>query len=254
MLAKRLVLADEPLIGKQWTRGGRSWRRERHGGPGGWPARSGEEVPRRVGGAGGHLHGSRGTSRGLTSRRDPLSLEGGGECVLTPISCLRPSSGPDPECSVSVAELDAEHTQKVLEMEHTQQTKLKERQKFFEEAFQQDMEQYLSTGYLQIAERRGKLGRGPLAAGTLPGSPETVSRRAPQVGCGAQSPEVWSGLSPQNPKWLCHAVFVSSLSLPLPAGLGFSWRYLENMEQALFLFFFLKGKNQRNITHNSTAQ
>uniref|UniRef100_A0A8C9K3L0 Dystrobrevin binding protein 1 n=1 Tax=Panthera tigris altaica TaxID=74533 RepID=A0A8C9K3L0_PANTA len=55
------------------------------------------------------------------------------------------------------AELDAEHTQKVLEMEHTQQTKLKERQKFFEEAFQQDMEQYLSTGYLQIAERRGKL-------------------------------------------------------------------------------------------------
>lgn len=54
------------------------------------------------------------------------------------------------------AELDAEHTQKVLEMEHTQQLKLKERQKFFEEAFQQDMEQYLSTGYLQVAERRGK--------------------------------------------------------------------------------------------------
>ncbi|KAM7177146.1 dysbindin isoform 2-T2 [Macrochelys suwanniensis] len=53
------------------------------------------------------------------------------------------------------AELDAKHTQKVLDMEHTQQTKLKERQKFFEEAFQQDMEQYLSTGYLQIAERRG---------------------------------------------------------------------------------------------------
>ncbi|RLW04516.1 hypothetical protein DV515_00005844 [Chloebia gouldiae] len=54
-------------------------------------------------------------------------------------------------------ELDAEHAQKVLDMEHTQQMKLKERQKFFEEAFQQDMEQYLSTGYLQIAERRGKL-------------------------------------------------------------------------------------------------
>ncbi|KAG8510982.1 Dysbindin [Galemys pyrenaicus] len=59
------------------------------------------------------------------------------------------------------AELDAQHTQKVLEMEHTQQMKLKERQKFFEEAFQQDMEQYLSTGYLQIAERRGKLGAPP---------------------------------------------------------------------------------------------
>ncbi|XP_063115975.1 dysbindin isoform X2 [Cavia porcellus] len=56
------------------------------------------------------------------------------------------------------AELDAEHAQKVLEMEHTQQMKLKERQKFFEEAFQQDMEQYLSTGYLQIAERREPMG------------------------------------------------------------------------------------------------
>nr|KAF6443544.1 dystrobrevin binding protein 1 [Molossus molossus] len=55
----------------------------------------------------------------------------------------------------NTSELDAEHTQKVLEMEHSQQMKLKERQKFFEEAFQQDMEQYLSTGYLQIAERRG---------------------------------------------------------------------------------------------------
>lgn len=77
----------------------------------------------------------------------------------------RPFSNPDPECSVSLAELDAEHTQKVLEMEHAQQAKLKERQKFFEEAFQQDMEQYLSTGYLQIAERRGKWGRGSLAAG-----------------------------------------------------------------------------------------
>ncbi|XP_060777339.1 dysbindin-A [Neoarius graeffei] len=52
------------------------------------------------------------------------------------------------------AELDAEHAQKVLEMEHAQQAKLKERQKYFEEAFQQDMEQYLSTGYLQITDRR----------------------------------------------------------------------------------------------------
>ncbi|XP_006517047.1 dysbindin isoform X1 [Mus musculus] len=56
------------------------------------------------------------------------------------------------------SELDTEHTQKALEMEHTQQLKLKERQKFFEEAFQQDMEQYLSTGYLQIAERREPMG------------------------------------------------------------------------------------------------
>ncbi|XP_039107432.1 dysbindin isoform X3 [Hyaena hyaena] len=60
--------------------------------------------------------------------------------------------------TANLTELDAEHAQKVLEMEHTQQTKLKERQKFFEEAFQQDMEQYLSTGYLQIAERREPMG------------------------------------------------------------------------------------------------
>ncbi|KAM6176652.1 dysbindin isoform 2-T2 [Erethizon dorsatum] len=56
------------------------------------------------------------------------------------------------------AELDADHARKVLEMEHAQQMKLKERQKFFEEAFQQDMEQYLSTGYLQISERREPMG------------------------------------------------------------------------------------------------
>lgn len=55
------------------------------------------------------------------------------------------------------AELDSEHAQKVPEAESGhQQVKLKDRQKFFEEAFQQDMEHYLSTSYLQIAERRGE--------------------------------------------------------------------------------------------------
>ncbi|XP_060706106.1 dysbindin-A isoform X1 [Hemiscyllium ocellatum] len=56
------------------------------------------------------------------------------------------------------AELDSEHAQKVRDMENTQQLKLKERQKFFEEAFQQDLEQYLSTGHLQIAQRREPIG------------------------------------------------------------------------------------------------
>ncbi|XP_054935504.1 dysbindin isoform X2 [Physeter macrocephalus] len=60
--------------------------------------------------------------------------------------------------TASLTELDAEHTQKVLDMEQTQQMKLRERQKFFEEAFQQDMEQYLSTGSLQTAERREPMG------------------------------------------------------------------------------------------------
>ncbi|TNM92816.1 hypothetical protein fugu_018218 [Takifugu bimaculatus] len=56
-------------------------------------------------------------------------------------------------------ESDTEHAQRVPGAEQggvpPTQVKLKERQKFFEEAFQQDMEQYLSTGYLQITERRG---------------------------------------------------------------------------------------------------
>uniref|UniRef100_A0A673HU45 Dystrobrevin binding protein 1b n=1 Tax=Sinocyclocheilus rhinocerous TaxID=307959 RepID=A0A673HU45_9TELE len=51
------------------------------------------------------------------------------------------------------------HAQRVPEAESVQpQVKLKDRQKFFEEAFQQDMEHYLSTGYLQIAERRETIG------------------------------------------------------------------------------------------------
>ncbi|XP_029976696.1 dystrobrevin binding protein 1b isoform X2 [Salarias fasciatus] len=58
-------------------------------------------------------------------------------------------------------ELESEHAQRVPGAEQggvpPPQVKLKERQKFFEEAFQQDMEQYLSTGYLQIAERRGSM-------------------------------------------------------------------------------------------------
>uniref|UniRef100_A0A8C6M8J0 Dystrobrevin binding protein 1b n=1 Tax=Nothobranchius furzeri TaxID=105023 RepID=A0A8C6M8J0_NOTFU len=60
------------------------------------------------------------------------------------------------------AELDAEHSQKAPGAEQAgvppPQVKLKDRQKFFEEAFQQDMEQYLTTGYLQIAERREPIG------------------------------------------------------------------------------------------------
>ncbi|KAL2079896.1 hypothetical protein ACEWY4_023689 [Coilia grayii] len=55
-----------------------------------------------------------------------------------------------------LSELDSEHAQRVAEAEHQQQVKLKERQRFFEEAYQQDVEQYLSTGLLQITERRAE--------------------------------------------------------------------------------------------------
>ncbi|XP_033949873.1 dystrobrevin binding protein 1b isoform X2 [Pseudochaenichthys georgianus] len=67
-----------------------------------------------------------------------------------------------PSNRARAVELDTEHAQRVPGAEQggapTPQVKLKERQKFFEEAFQQDMEQYLSTGYLQISERRGPIG------------------------------------------------------------------------------------------------
>uniref|UniRef100_A0AAV2K4T8 Dystrobrevin binding protein 1b n=1 Tax=Knipowitschia caucasica TaxID=637954 RepID=A0AAV2K4T8_KNICA len=61
----------------------------------------------------------------------------------------------------TVLELEADQAQRVPGADPggvpPTQVKLKERQKFFEEAFQQDMEQYLSTGYLQITERRGSM-------------------------------------------------------------------------------------------------
>ncbi|XP_023274344.1 dysbindin-A-like [Seriola lalandi dorsalis] len=52
-------------------------------------------------------------------------------------------------------ELNSEHAQKVAEQEQAQQQKLRERQKVYEEAFHQDVEQYLSTGYLQHREQTG---------------------------------------------------------------------------------------------------
>ncbi|XP_049889799.1 dystrobrevin binding protein 1b [Epinephelus moara] len=72
------------------------------------------------------------------------------------------TDAPSNTASTSSVELDTEHAQRVPGAEQggapAPQVKLKERQKFFEEAFQQDMEQYLSTGYLQIAERREPIG------------------------------------------------------------------------------------------------
>ncbi|KAL6108734.1 dtnbp1 [Pungitius sinensis] len=48
--------------------------------------------------------------------------------------------------------LGAEHAQKAAEVEQAAQQKLRERQKVYEEAFNQDMQQYLSTGFLQHRE------------------------------------------------------------------------------------------------------
>ncbi|XP_075952627.1 dysbindin-A-like [Anarhichas minor] len=57
------------------------------------------------------------------------------------------------EMEVLEVELNSEHAQKVTELEQAMQQKLKERQKVYEEAFNQDVQQYLSTGFLQ---HRGK--------------------------------------------------------------------------------------------------
>lgn len=53
----------------------------------------------------------------------------------------------------SVVELSSQHVQKVAEVEQAMQQKLRERQKVYEEAFNQDMKQYMSTGYV---EHRGE--------------------------------------------------------------------------------------------------
>ncbi|XP_054873422.1 dysbindin-A-like [Amphiprion ocellaris] len=59
------------------------------------------------------------------------------------------------EVELLEVELNSEHAHKVAELEQAMQQKLKERQKVYEEAFIQDMEQYRSTGYLQHAEPVG---------------------------------------------------------------------------------------------------
>lgn len=128
-------------------------------------------------------------------------------------SRLSPFANPDPDLSASSAELDAEHSQKVLEMEQTQQLKLKERQKFFEEAFQQDMEQYLSTGYLRIAERRGK-------SGSYPEGVHVGCCRRSRAGMRSQGSYYYT----RTPKWMRRAIFVLLWFLPLQIVLGFHWR------------------------------
>ncbi|XP_068615660.1 dysbindin-A [Brachionichthys hirsutus] len=49
-------------------------------------------------------------------------------------------------------ELNAQHAQNLAEIEQTTLQKMRERQKVYEEAFQEDMKQYLSTGYVQHRE------------------------------------------------------------------------------------------------------
>ncbi|KAG7472375.1 hypothetical protein MATL_G00108220 [Megalops atlanticus] len=49
---------------------------------------------------------------------------------------------------------ETEHAQRVLDMDVAQNMKLRERQRFFEEVFQQDVDVYLSTSHLQIDHKR----------------------------------------------------------------------------------------------------
>lgn len=56
------------------------------------------------------------------------------------------------ELNALEVELNTEHAQKVAHMEHFMQQKLRAQQKVYEEAFNQDMEKYLSTGFLTDRE------------------------------------------------------------------------------------------------------
>ncbi|KAK6479441.1 dysbindin-like [Huso huso] len=53
---------------------------------------------------------------------------------------------------------ETEHAQRVLELDHAQQLKLRERQRFFEEVFQHDVDVYLSAAHLQIEHKRPPIG------------------------------------------------------------------------------------------------
>lgn len=53
------------------------------------------------------------------------------------------------------AELNLEHALKTSQLERAMQQRLKERQKAYEDAFKQDVDQYLSTGCLQSREPAG---------------------------------------------------------------------------------------------------
>ncbi|KAG5281878.1 hypothetical protein AALO_G00049810 [Alosa alosa] len=53
---------------------------------------------------------------------------------------------------------EMEHAQRVLDMDAGQQLKLKERQRFFEEVLQHDVDVYLSTSHLQIDNKKPPMG------------------------------------------------------------------------------------------------
>ncbi|KAF4107093.1 dysbindin [Onychostoma macrolepis] len=53
---------------------------------------------------------------------------------------------------------ETEHAQRVPDADSTQQMRLRERQRFFEEVFQHDVDVYLSSAHLQIDYKRPPLG------------------------------------------------------------------------------------------------
>ncbi|XP_067287179.1 dysbindin [Pseudorasbora parva] len=53
---------------------------------------------------------------------------------------------------------ETEHAQRLPDTESTQQMRLRERQRFFEEVFQHDVDVYLSSAHLQIDYKRPPLG------------------------------------------------------------------------------------------------
>ncbi len=53
-----------------------------------------------------------------------------------------------------VAVAETEHAQRFPDADSTQQMRLRERQRFFEEVFQHDVDVYLSSAHLQIDYKR----------------------------------------------------------------------------------------------------
>ncbi|KAG7477966.1 hypothetical protein MATL_G00075030 [Megalops atlanticus] len=53
---------------------------------------------------------------------------------------------------------ETEHAQRVPDMDSTRQMKIRERQRFFEDVFQHEVDVYLSTAHLQIEHKRPPIG------------------------------------------------------------------------------------------------
>ncbi|KAM3877970.1 cadherin-like protein 26 [Diretmus argenteus] len=92
-------------------------------------------------------------------RKVPPKVQGAGILPLSPVTAAGSSAGQmaewlEKEWKHPDKLTETEHGQRVPDMDAAQQLKLKERQRFFEEVFQHDVDLYLSSAHLTIRDYR----------------------------------------------------------------------------------------------------